>query len=719
MIQVRFLSRAHFINSMYLSTPVDRIPGIGPFYQKKLNKLGIETAEDLLFHFPNRYDDFSCLKFISKIKDGEKCSIKGKVVKIENKRIFKKKMVLTQAVVEDDTGKLDVVWFNQSYVTKSIKEGEVFLFSGKANFKRNKPVITNPLYQKENEKDSIGEGIVPVYPETRGLTSKWLKATIRNILPELAEKIEETIPEEILEDKKLMPVKEAIKEIHFPSSEEKAEKAKERFSFEKIFLIQLATLTEKIRISREKAFSVVPDIERIQRFVSSLPYKLTDAQRKSAWQILKDLEKNYPMNRLLEGDVGSGKTVVATIAILNTIKAGFQASLMAPTEILAKQHFNEIFKLIRRFNINVGLLTGKEDKFYSKKLHNDFVEISRKKLLSKVLSGEINLLIGTHALIQDKVKFGNLALVVLDEQHRFGVKQRAKLVTKDGSAKPKIPHLLSMTATPIPRTLALSIYGDLDISLINELPKGRKEITTEIAEPKKRNKIYQFIAKEVKKGRQAFVICPRIEPSEDSPEKNTKWSGVKAVKEEYEKLAKEIFPKLEIGLIHGKMKTKEKEGAMRDFKNEKTDILVSTSVIEVGIDIPNASVMIIEGAERFGLAQLHQLRGRIGRGKFKSYCFLFPESSAVKTKKRLEALASSSDGFALSEKDLKLRGPGDFMGTRQWGVPDMIMDSLKNLSLVQSSKESAKNLLEKTPDLEKYPLLKKRVTELTRKIHQE
>jgi ATP-dependent DNA helicase RecG len=696
---------------MRLNTPIEEIANIGPFYQKKLHKLGIKTVEDLLFHFPHKYDDFSNLIPISKAKEGEKCSVRGKVIKIENKRIFKRKMVITQATIADQSGKIKAVWFNQSYILKNITENDVFLFSGKVSLKGASLILTNPLYQK----DAFSGSITSLYPETRGLSSKWLRYMVKGILPLVENEIKEILPQEIIKKQDLLPIRKAIREIHFPSSEALAEKAKKRFSFEKIFLIQLSVLTERIRLSQEKSFSVTPDIERVKRFVDSLPFKLTDAQRKSSWQILKDIEKNHPMNRLLEGDVGSGKTVVATIAILNVIKAGFQASLMAPTEILAKQHFDSIFKLINKFNVNVGLLTGKEDKYYSRKLHNDFIEASRAKLLSMTKKGEINLLVGTHALIQDKVKFKNLALVVLDEQHRFGIKQRAKLITKDDGAQPKIPHLLSMTATPIPRTLALSIYGDLDLSIIDELPQGRKQIITQVVKSSGRKEVYDLVRQEIKKKRQCFVICPRIEAGQEK----TKWSNAKAVKEEYEKLSQQVFPEFKVGLIHGKMKPKEKENIMRDFKNKKIDILVATSVIEVGIDIPNASIMITEGAERFGLAQLHQLRGRVGRGKHQSYCFLFPESSSAITKKRLAALVSSNDGFALSEKDLKIRGPGDFIGTRQWGVPDTIMDALKNLSLVQESKQEARLLLEKDPFLAKHPELRKKVQELRKNIHLE
>ena len=498
------------------------------------------------------------------------------------------------------------------------------------------------------------------------------------------------------------------------------QKAKLRFSFEELFFIQLFVLRERNKLAQEKAAAIPADIDLIKRFVDSLDFKLTDAQRKSAWQILKDIEKPRPMNRLLEGDVGSGKTVVAAIAALNVARAGYQTAFMAPTEILAKQHFNGISKALQNFKLDIGLLTGKSDKFTSKKLKNDFIEISRKKLLEKSSNNEINILIGTHALIQDKVKFGKLALVVLDEQHRFGVEQRAKLCKRNaGKDGQIIPHLLSMTATPIPRTLALTIYGDLDLSLIDELPKGRKKVETKVISPEERKKAYDFIRKEVKKGRQVFVICPRIEKPEEGKKDVMGWSEAKAVKEEYKKLSEEIFPDLKVGMLHGKIASAEKERTMRDFKNQKTDILVSTSVVEVGVDIPNATVMMIEGADRFGLAQLHQFRGRVGRGKYQSYCFLFTESPSANTKARLKALVNCESGFELAEKDLEIRGPGDFLGVKQWGIPDLMMSSLKDLNLVQKTRESAKEILQQDPQLKNYPLLQARLKNFRERIHLE
>ena len=704
---------------MNLKTPVENIQYIGAVYQKRLAKLKIHTVEDLLNHMPDKYEDFSVISNLSSAEKGQNITIRANVVKIENKRIFKKKMVLTEAVIQDGETKAKVVWFNQPYLLNSIKEGEEYFFSGKIDIRSKWLTLTNPVVEKTFSKNAgthTGR-IIPTYPETRGITSKWLRFVIKNLLQRI-DNIPEILPNEIVKEQKLLTKTDALKKIHFPDNIDDVKEAKRRIAFEQVYLIQITLLEEKIRISRENAVSIPINVDALKKLTAQLPFKLTDSQKKTSWQILKDMEKKYPMNRLLEGDVGSGKTVVAAIAIVNTAKAKFQSALMVPTEVLAKQHFKEIFSLLKSFNINIGLLTGKEDKYYSKKLKNDFIEISRKKLLEKVLTGDIDLLIGTHALIQDKVKFNNLALVILDEQHRFGVKQRAKLVSRDRKEDVRIPHLLSMTATPIPRTLALSLYGDLDLSLITQLPKGRKKVLTKIVFEKDRANVYAFTKKQVQKGKQVFVICPRIDPDENK-EENSRWTNAKAVKEEYERLQKEIFPKFNIGIIHGKMGIKEKERTMQDFKNKKINILVSTSVIEVGIDVPNATVMIIEGAERFGLAQLHQFRGRVGRSKSQSYCFLFPESFSPKTKKRMSAILSSADGFSLAEQDLKLRGAGDFFGKKQWGLTDITMESLANLELVQLARESAIKTIEKDVSLKGHPLLKLKVNELRKNMHLE
>ncbi len=715
---------------------------IKPSLQKKLKKLGVKKIADLLFHFPHRYDDFSKIAFIKNIKLNENFCLQGKVLEIETRRTFRRNMHLTEAILEDKTGAIRVVWFNQPYINKYLKKGDNVYLTGRVVLGREGVYLASPAFEKVSKNQPLHTGrLVPVYPETAGLTSRWLRREIETLLQKFAGKFPETLPEEIIKKEALMPFSQALSQIHFPKTLALAEKAKARFQFEELFLIQLYVLKEKMKLLQEKAAAIPLGLNLIKKLIASLPFRLTDAQKRSAWQILKDLEKPRPMNRLLEGDVGSGKTVVAAIAVLNTTKAGWQAAFMVPTEILAKQHFQEVSKLLRDFNLNIGLLTGREDKLISKKLKNQVIEISRQKLLEKT-RGKINphtkevevgidILIGTHALIQDKVKFGRLALVVLDEQHRFGVEQRARLCQGYGGQAKPIPHLLSMTATPIPRTLALTIYGDLDLSLIDELPKGRKEIITKIVAPEERPEIYRFVEQEIKKGRQAFVICPRIEPANNEQrainnEEKTKnnsnilsWAEVKAVKEEYEKLSKEIFPRLRIGILHGKMALKEKQGTMQDFKNKKIDILVSTSVVEVGIDIPNASVMLIEGAERFGLAQLHQFRGRVGRSHYQSYCFLLTDSPSANTRKRLKALLTAKNSFALAEKDLQIRGPGDFLGTRQWGLPDLAMSGLSSIVLVNKTRMLAREILDKSPSLEHYTQLKQRLEVFQEKVHLE
>jgi len=696
---------------MNLDTPIENIMGIGPAFKQKLKKLKIKTVRNLIFHLPHRYEDFSNFIPISKLKINEVCTVQGKVVDITTSQSWKRRMFVTQALVEDKTGTIKAVWFNQPYITNIVKKDNYILLSGKTISGKDGIHLSNPVYEKASKDPLHTGGLIPVYPETEGLSSKWLRVILKPLLTNL--KIEESLPQDILKEYDLMSLPEALWQVHFPQSKQAALRAKKRFSFEELFFIQLFVLRERNKLSQEKAVSIPFNETLTKRLVDSLSFKLTDAQKKSAWRILKDLEHPRPMNRLLEGDVGSGKTIVAAIAALNTAKAGYQVAFMAPTEILAKQHFKGVSDTLQDFRVNIGLLTGKQDKFRSKKLKNQTIEISRKKLLEKTLAGDIDILIGTHALIQDRVKFGKLGLVILDEQHRFGVEQRAKLCKK----KENVPHLLSMTATPIPRTLALTVYGDLDLSLIDELPEGRKKIITKLISPKERQKTYDFIKGEVEKGRQVFVICPRIEKKDK--ETINSWSETKTVKEEVERLSKDIFPDLKIVMLHGKLTPREKENIMINFKNKKTNILVSTSVVEVGIDIPNATVIVIEGAERFGLAQLHQFRGRVGRGEHQSYCLLFTDSSTQKTRQRLKALITSEDGFALAEKDLEIRGPGDFTGGRQWGIPDLMMDSLKDIKLVEKTRQMAKELLQQDPYLKKHPLLKQNLSQLRERIHLE
>jgi len=693
---------------------IGELPRIDEKYLKRFHKLGLSSVRDLLYHFPNRYEDYSNIITINKLKLDEIATIQGQIIKIKNIRTFKRRMTITEAIIEDETGTVKAVWFNQPFLIKNLEPGKKVSLSGKLS---KAGYLSNPAYEVLSiyRAPTHTGRLIPIYSETTGLRSRFIRYYIKSILP-LASKLKEFIPYEIIKKHKLTKLADSIKNIHFPKNLKIAEESKQRFIFEELFLLQLFVLRQKNKFQKEKAIKIPFNKDLIQSFVKSLPFKLTDAQRKSAWEIFQDLDRNIPMNRLLQGDVGSGKTIVAIMAALQTVKTN-QVAFMAPTEILAQQHFKEIKKLLKGFKI--GLLTSSESKINNKKF-------KKQDLIKKIK--EIDILIGTHALIQDKVKFNNLALVIIDEQHRFGVGQRAKLLKTYKNQS--MPHFLTMTATPIPRTLALTIYGDLDISLIDGMPKGRQKIITKIVSPDKREQAYDFIKNEIKKQRQVFVICPRIEaPKKEMQEMDKEtgqiklspskllWQEVKAVKQEYEKLNEKVFPDLKISMLHGKLKAKEKAEIMNDFKNKKTDILVSTSVIEVGIDISNATVMMIEGADRFGLAQLHQFRGRVGRGEHQSYCFLF--STDGNETSRLRALTKSESGFELAEKDMAIRGPGQFYGVRQSGLPDLTMANLKDITLIKKIREQANELLKKDYNLKKYPLLKEKVEKFKKSIHLE
>lgn len=692
---------------MRISNQIQKIPGIGPAYKQRLKKMGIKTVGDLLFHFPIRYEDFSNISAISKLASNKKATIKGKIKAIQTGKTPRKRVPYTEAIIEDNSGAIKTIWFYQPYLGKVLKKNEEVYISGTPVYKKDGLQLINPIYEKAKKETLHTSGLIAIYPETEGISSRWLRYIIRSVLNK-TQLPKETLPKKVLKEAGLLNLQEALEKIHFPQTKDEAKAAKKRFAFERIFYIQLASLRKKATIRKEKSAPIKVDLDYVQDFVQNLPFELTDGQKKAAWRILKDLERPYPMNRLLEGDVGSGKTVVAVIATLATIKSGYQVAIMAPTEVLATQHFKKISDLLKEFRLNVGFLTGKKDKYKSKKLKNEFIEISRKKLLEKTAQGEIDLLIGTHALIQDKVIFSNLGLVIVDEQHRFGVKQRAKLCKKK-----KIPHLLSMTATPIPRTLALTLYGDLDISIIDELPLGRKKIATKLVSESKRKEVYTFIKKEINKGNQTFFICPRIEVSEKT---SPVWGNVKSV-EEMEAELKTIFPSFRIEALHSKITATKKAKIMDSFKDGKIDILVSTSVIEVGVDMPNATVIVIEGAEMFGLAQLHQFRGRVGRSDKQSYCFLFAGSKSQKTRKRLRALVKSENSFELAEKDLKIRGPGDLVGKRQWGIADFTMEALRNRKLVEKSQDIAKKILEEEENLNNFPIMRKKLEVMEKKLH--
>ncbi|MBI4118722.1 MAG: ATP-dependent DNA helicase RecG [Parcubacteria group bacterium] len=689
-----------------LGSPIEALAGIGEKVLEKLRKLKIKNARDLLFYLPFRYEDFSNIKNIIDLVAGEKATVAAKILNISNKRTWKRKMIITEALLEDATTPVRAVWFHQPYLTQTLTKGVWVNISGKVSLDKMGLVFSNPAFEilgSENEKgltfqegQTLGKvglhtgGLVAIYPETQGLTSRWLRLKIKALLDNIGD-IADFLPDFIAKDFELIELTRALRQIHFPKNNAESQEAKKRLAFQDIFLLQLYVQSEKQKIKSRPAAGVPIDVELIKKFTGSLPFRLTDSQKIASWQILKDMEKPSPMNRLLVGDVGSGKTVVAAIAALNAARHGHQIAFLAPTEILAFQHYKTASQLFANFNLKIGLLTASQ------------------KPKSNLAGFDI--LIGTHALIQKSVRFSNLALVVVDEQHRFGVDQRAALL-KDPKHS-AVPHLLSMSATPIPRTLALTLYGDLDLSLLKEMPRGRKKIITKVVAPTNREKAYQFIENQVRLGRQIFVICPLIEESEAAL-----MSEVKNATAEYEKLSKNIFPHLKIGLLHGRLKPPEKAEVMRKFKSKKTDILVSTSVVEVGIDVPNASVMMIEGADRFGLSQLHQFRGRVGRAEHQSYCFLFTESPAQATAARLKILAESEDGFRLAEKDLELRGPGQFFGREQSGLPDLAMSSLKDTKLIAEVQQAVKIFLEKDK-IENHELLKDRLGEFKREIHWE
>lgn len=707
------------MSSLSLRAPIEEIPFISAAWRRKLSILGIKTVEDLLYHFPFRYEDFSQFKKISALGIGEVVTIRGVVEELKTKQARNRRMSISEMYIKDETGTIKAVWFNLAGPLKYASRGRFIQISGKTSLsKTNELQFQHPnfeLLSKENalslknsQTNSFSTGsLIAIYPETKGLTSFWLRKTIKQLL-ELVQ-LEEFLPEKILGEADLPLLEDALWGIHFPESIEETAEAKRRFAFEKMLLFQLKALSIKAAWDKNKAPKIKFNQKLIRNFVASLPFSLTDAQKKSAWQIIRDLEKNIPMNRLLEGDVGSGKTVVAAMAILATISNRFQAAFLAPTEILAIQHYEGIANLFEKLPYKSALLTGTKAQIGKE-------SVDKKELKKELSEGKIDFVVGTHALLQDTIAFKKLGLVSIDEQHRFGVKQRAYLQqetlgVKDGVAS-KIPHLLTMTATPIPRTLSLALFGNLDLSIINEYPKGRKKIITKVVSAKNREQVYLFIKQEIKKGRQIFLIYPLVEES-------SKISQVKAATEEIEKLQKGAFSQFKLKLLHGKMKAKEKEAVMASFKKKKFDILVATSVVEVGIDIPNASVMVIEGAERFGLAQLHQFRGRVGRGEHQSYCFLITSDTAPDSTRRLAVLEKTNDGFVIAQEDMKLRGPGQFMGLAQSGVPDIAMESLTDVNLIQLARTNAQELLTSDASLRALPLLKEKLDKLNSQVHWE
>jgi ATP-dependent DNA helicase RecG len=714
--------------------------------KKALKKLGIISVSDLLYHFPVRYSDISTVMKISDLTPGEIATVYGKVSSLKTKKGFRSKMPMAEGYVADLSGKIKITWFNQAYLAKMLHDGENVKLTGKVTSGKSGIYLANPEFEKiidmpidvhdtlftQDDKKNTGFSY-PIYAETRGITSKWFYHAIEKIFKEKTlDSITDYIPTEILNKYHLPTLKTALVWMHTPKNKKDAESAKKRFAFEEVFSIQLKRQRDKFIYRKNKSFQINTTPKDIAGFLKTFPFEPTNSQKKSIDTILADMARNFPMSRLLEGDVGSGKTAVAATAAYATIRqrpfdhtqnkfqdfGNLQVAYMAPTEILATQHFESFIKYFEKENslpINIGLLTGSGcKKFPSKVDPTGSTNISRSQLLKWVANGEIPILIGTHALIQKSVKFKNLALAIIDEQHRFGTEQRRKLVHKDEKGNTVAPHLLSMTATPIPRTLALTIYGDLDLSLLDEMPMGRKKIITEIITPNKRESTYTEIRKELQAGRQLYVICPRI--FEADPEKEMALN-VKSAVEESKRLKKEVFPEYEIGVLHSKMSKLEKEKIMQEFIENKIQILCATSVIEVGVNVPNATVIIIEGAERFGLAQLHQLRGRVIRSNHQAYCYIFAEAKSEKTLSRLNALKTAKNGFELAELDLALRGEGGLSGTKQWGITDIGMEAIKNIKMVEAARTEAILIIEKDPDLTHFPLLKEKVEEKTDGVH--
>jgi ATP-dependent DNA helicase RecG len=670
-------------SNLGLDAPLTVLHGVGSKNAERLQKLNLFTLNDLLHHYPRRYEDYSKLMTIDQLLFDIETTVIGIVENVQTKQIPKRKIKITEALINDNTGWLRLTWFNQPWIENQLKPKMTVAVSGKIENYLGKPVINNPQWEKLDKEQINTNRIVPIYPLTAHMSQQWLRKIIFKVITYWAPRIHDYLPENIIRDNQLIPLSDAILQIHFPDSEELLASARDRLAFDEIFVLQLGLLSQKYQWQQLRKKPIEIDKQIINSLIETLPFSLTDAQFKVIEEIRDDFSNPYPMNRLLQGDVGSGKTIIAAASSFGLAKAGYQTALMAPTSILAEQHFQSLTEFLCEKNLGkmrlqeseIAILTGDTNK-------KDRVEIQ-----SGLESGRIKILIGTHALIEDVVQFHNLELVIIDEQHRFGVKQRAALQNKGAN-----PNLLVMTATPIPRSMALTIYGDLDISVLDELPPGRKDPITKLVLPQAREKMYSFIRNEIKEGRQAFIIYPLVEQSSKEQ--------TKAAVDEHHYLQKNVFPDLNLGLMHGRLKPDEKERVMRKFKNRQHDILISTSVVEVGVDVPNASVMVIEGANRFGLAQLHQFRGRVGRGSDQSYCFLVPETEDAGENERLSVMCHTNDGFVLADQDLQQRGPGDFLGTRQSGFSELKIARITDSKLIEKARSQAGKLMKQDPVLE-------------------
>ena len=727
-----------------------------PSQVSALKKLGLLTIRDLLYHFPVRHLDAGKSSSSELAADGERATFYGQIEKTGTKRSFRGRVSMGEATLKDNTGTIKLVWFHQAYMAKKILPGDFVRVSGVVKKRGNAVSLINPeidkiprpseglvaalpeglsssLFQRKEgvlhesasspRVSALEERFFPVYPESRGISSRWFYHALQRILASgIVETLEDPIPEEILKRYNLPTPRAALVWIHTPRNEKHARSARKRFAFEEIFFIQLERQRDRLLYEQNPSFTIIPEKIGLDRFITDFGFSLTRAQQGAIDAILTDFGGKRPMLRLLEGDVGSGKTAVAAASAYATVHTrpvgqnfgALQVAYMCPTEILAAQHFESFIKFFVESGIQIGLITGSGcRKFPSKVNPSGWTDISRSQFLKWVENGEIPVVIGTHALIQKRVKFKHLAYVIIDEQHRFGAKQRAKLMQKEGQ-KNIAPHFLSMTATPIPRTLALTLYGDLDLTLLDEMPRGRKPVVTEIITPAGRAGTYEKIRAEIRAGRQAYVICPRID--EPDPEKEMVLEA-KSVKTEAARLKAQVFPEYAVGTLHGKMKPTEKDCVMGEFASGKINILCATSVVEVGVNVQNATIIIIEGAERFGLAQLHQLRGRVLRSNHQAYCYLFPEGKSEKSIARLRALQSAKNGFELSEMDLALRGAGELGGGKQWGISDIGMEAIKNLKMVEVAREEAKRLLGEDIEMKKYPMLQSQLAKREKPIH--
>ena len=669
-----------------INESIQYVKGIGPKKAEKLNRLGIYTIKDLLYYFPRQFEDRSIIKKIAQLEDEEKVTVKALITNIES-YAPKKGMTITRIDVKDDTGFAKLTFFNREYIKNTFRVGDSILAFGKVK-KNGRFVELNSceLEYLSTSPKNIGK-LVPVYPLSYGITNKDIMNTIRMVFENKDIVIPEYMPEYLLKKYRLCGIDYAIRNIHFPKDKDSLKVALYRLIFEELLVLQLGLFMYKGGNSNEKGILFKRD-QRLDDVIESLPFKLTKAQNRALNEIIDDMCSEKVMNRLVQGDVGSGKTVVALLALAECVFNGYQGALMAPTEILAQQHYESFIETFEDIGINVELLTGSVTKK------------QKEGILKRTKDGEIDILIGTHALIEDNVEFKNIGLVITDEQHRFGVRQRGKL-----SSKGESPDILVMTATPIPRTLALILYGDLDISIIDELPPGRQPIETIAVEKKKRDKVYNsLVRREVDKGRQVYIVCPLVEESESL--------DITSATETAEEIKRDFFPDLRVGLLHGKMKPSEKDAVMTSFKNHEIDILVSTTVIEVGVNVPNSTLMIIENAERFGLAQLHQLRGRVGRGKHQSYCVLIYGSNSEVCRKRMGIMEETNDGFKISEKDLEIRGPGEFFGTMQHGVPELkIANLFKHMKILKTVQQEARIIIGEDPtlDFKEYRCLKREI----------